>query len=450
MEKNRIREPVKGEAFASVEQVNDLELSPGDQVLFKRGQIHYGVMILNHSGSSAENIYFSDYGSGHLPVIKSHDGGPNSNESTIYLYNADHVTFQNLNIQGGLFALSISNSDYVTIQGCRVGEQSHAGILATAKYSEGDGSDYGVLQHCLVYSGKSGNLGDGQSTDGINLNDGASYWNIRNNEFKAWAHSAVSIKQISNLAENNYNTVESNLFTCGDIDYMRALDISGGDHLCEFNTFRYNVVRNQSVTSHVHGNNNIVAYNLMLGLTESDATEQPWAFDFYCIINKSGNPDRDKLVCYNNVIANNLVYNYSTGQGVRVLKSKSSAAYEVHDNTVVNNIFYNVQTAFQSDEEPNNNSFTNNLMYIPGGTPNFIYNYQNYTLAEFEDLNGVQGNVFENNLVDNPAFTSETSEMFQLLANSVAIDAGIDVSEAQDFDGNPIVGLPDIGPFEGQ
>jgi hypothetical protein len=104
-------------AFESIEQINELSLSPGDQILFKRGQVHYGVLIIESSGTAEENIYLSDYGSGHLPVIKSTDGDKNSDESTVYLNLASYITFQNLNIQGGLFAMSLSNSDYVTIQG---------------------------------------------------------------------------------------------------------------------------------------------------------------------------------------------------------------------------------------------------------------------------------------------------------------------------------------------
>ncbi|MEO9533716.1 MAG: hypothetical protein ABJG68_01865 [Crocinitomicaceae bacterium] len=435
-------------AFKEIDQINDLNLEPGDHVLFKRGQVHYGVLKVESSGSLSENIYFSDFGDGHLPVIKSTDGKPNSKESTVYLTLANYITFQNLNIQGGLFAMSISNSDYVTIQGCRVGERSHAGILATGKYSEGDGSDYGVLQHSLIYSGLNGNLGDGQSTDGINLNDGASNWTIINNEFKAWAHSAVSIKQIANLQENNNNVIENNLFNCGDIDYMRALDISGGDGLCANNVFRYNVVRNQSVTSHVHGNSNLVAYNMMLGLTVSDATEQPWAFDFYCIINKSGNPERDQLVCYDNTIANNLIYNYRSGQGVRVLKSKSDAAYEVHDNRVVNNIFYDVHTAYQTDIEPQSNAFENNMFFNSTSAANFIYDYADFSLADFEALNGSQGNVIQNNIETNPQFTNASSEDFSLMLGSLAIDAGLDIGELVDYYGMNLNGTPDIGPVE--
>lgn len=436
-------------AFESIAQINELALNPGDQVLFKRGQIHYGILRIESSGTADENIYLSDYGSGHLPVIKSADGSSSSNESTVYLTLANHVTFQNLNIQGGIFAISLSNSDYVTINGCRIGERSHAGILATGKYSDGNGSDFGVLKNSLIYSGLSGDLGDGQSTDGINLTDGASNWFIHHNEFKAWAHSAVSIKQIANLKENNNNLIADNYFYCGDIDYMRALDISGGDHLCENNIFQRNIVRDQSVTSHVHGNSNLVANNLMLGLTLSDATEQPWAFDFYCIINKSGNPERDQLVCYDNKIVNNLIYNFATGQGIRALKSKNSAAFQVHDNLVANNIFYNVQTAFQTDNEVQATTFSNNIIWNPSSGIEFIYDYVSYsTLVDFEAFSGESDNIFLDNISTNPLFTNPAIENFQLLMASPAIDAGIDVGLLTDYNQNSISGLPDIGPFE--
>jgi parallel beta-helix repeat protein len=45
-------------------------INPGDSILFKRGDVFTGKIILTRSGSSAANIAFGAYGTGKLPVIK--------------------------------------------------------------------------------------------------------------------------------------------------------------------------------------------------------------------------------------------------------------------------------------------------------------------------------------------------------------------------------------------
>ena len=49
-----------------------------------------------------------------------------------------------------------------------------------------------------------------------------------------------------------------------------------------------------------------------------------------------------------------------------------------------------------------------------------------------------------------PLFTSPTTGGFTLQATSPCINAGMDVGLTQDYAGNPIVGLPDIGAYEYQ
>jgi parallel beta-helix repeat protein len=50
-------------AWKTVSKVNGVRLSPGDAVLFKRGQTFYGALTVNQSGTSANPITFGAYGS---------------------------------------------------------------------------------------------------------------------------------------------------------------------------------------------------------------------------------------------------------------------------------------------------------------------------------------------------------------------------------------------------
>jgi len=56
-------------AFQSINRVNQLNLAPGDSILFNRGDVFRGMLILQSSGSASNPIYIGAYGSGDLPVL---------------------------------------------------------------------------------------------------------------------------------------------------------------------------------------------------------------------------------------------------------------------------------------------------------------------------------------------------------------------------------------------
>lgn len=437
------------EPLSSLSDVNTLSLNPGDQVLFSRGQCFNGSLTIEVSGSEENPIIFGAYGIGDRPQFFSRDGSIQVTKvKTFSLFEADHITLQNLDIQGGENAIFISNSSHVIIEGCRIGLHSEAGIVATGEHSEGSGSNHGIVRECLIDSGRSGNYGDLQSTDGIRLVDGASNWTIRSNEIRAWAHSGVLIKQVENLMDNNGNLIEGNLFTCGDIDYMRALDITGGDQLTQDNVFYANIIRDQSVTSHLHGNDNLVAYNLFLGLSESDASDQPWAIDFHVITNRLGTPERKELVCYNNKVYNNLFYNYLGGSGVAMLNRKNGAEFDVQNNEVVNNIFYDVTFPLEIENEPTSIKVENNLFFNREDEVQFLWEGDLINLADLQGLTGERGFSIKNNLMDDPSFQNPDMDNFNLLGFSQAIDNGLQVGLVKDFSGKVIENRVDIGPLE--
>lgn len=431
--------------FKEIKQLDDIELKAGDHILFKRDQFHFGDLKIETSGTENDRIFIADYGAGDLPLVKSKD---KKDGKTIYLFNANYITIQNLNIQGGAHSILLDGSSYAMIQGCRIGEESQSGIRATGRYSETSGSNNGHIRYCLIYSGLAGDLGDLQSTDGIQLMDGASNWQVHENEFKAWAHSAMSIKPIYTSLNSNNNIIEYNLFDCSDIDYMRALDITGPLNRASNNVFQKNIVKNQTVTSHLHGNDNTIAYNLFIGLKTTSASTQPWAIDFHVFTGNSGGVDRTEYVCFNNKVYNNVFYGFENGVGIRALNSKNGTTNFVHDNEVVNNIFYNVGTSIEIDTEPTALTITNNLFYSVGASSSFVFENTTYDLANFASITGIDGFLIENNLEDNPQFVSPSSENFTLLSGSLAIDSGLDVGFSSDFNGNPIIGSPDIGAFE--
>ena len=435
--------------FLSVEQLEGIALMPGDQVLFKRGQIHYGELKISNSGTSDDPIILGDYGEGSLPVLKGRDGfNLSSKVSTLTLKKANYVAVYNLNLQGGNVCITLSNSDHFKIAGCRIGERSTSGLRATSEYSDGDGSDFGEIHHCLFWSGRDGDWGDLQSTDGIQLLDGASNWHVHHNHVKAWAHSGIVIKQIYTLEENNDNLVEHNLFDCGNIDYMRGIDLGGGENLCANNVVRFNIIQHQTVTSHVHGNNNTIAFNLFIGLKTSTATEQPWAMDLHVYKGNPNGANRDDYVCHDIAIHHNLIYNYSEGIGIKVLNSVDGTTNKVQNCAIQNNIIYNTSTCIDLEEEPTALTISNNLFYNDSHGELFAMNSSTMSFADFEAMSGTKSHVITNNVLSDPKMVNPSGKNFALTAGSPAINAGAALGYDVDYAGNPILDVPDIGPFE--
>lgn len=56
-------------AWASLAKVNTSAFVPGDQILFKRGDLFYGSLTVNYSGTSGSPIIYGAYGTGSNPII---------------------------------------------------------------------------------------------------------------------------------------------------------------------------------------------------------------------------------------------------------------------------------------------------------------------------------------------------------------------------------------------
>ena len=55
--------------WATINKVNSTSFSPGDRILFKKGDTFYGSLTIRNSGSSGNPITFGAYGTGEKPII---------------------------------------------------------------------------------------------------------------------------------------------------------------------------------------------------------------------------------------------------------------------------------------------------------------------------------------------------------------------------------------------
>lgn len=89
---------VEGETLLrAVEEVNALVFRAGDRVLFARGTTCHGTLFPQGSGTAAEPIELSSYGSGPLPGIEAQPGA----ESAFVLRDAEYWHIAQLDIRGG-------------------------------------------------------------------------------------------------------------------------------------------------------------------------------------------------------------------------------------------------------------------------------------------------------------------------------------------------------------
>ena len=122
-------------------------------------------------------------------------------------------------------------------------------------------------------------------------------------------------------------------------------------------------------------------------------------------------------------------------------------------------LFFNLSAAMECTDIYFRNNIVKNVSIVPIYVYNCavgdIYSQNNcfYDVGDYTDnVRIVTGSIanwtYSGAVIGDPLFTSTSN--FRLQSISPAINKGINVSLTTDYDGNPIVGIPDIGAFEYQ
>ncbi len=83
--------------FMTIEKVNQLNLIPGDNILFKKGDVWQGeVLIIKNSGSSSNRITFGAYSSGSKPIITLKQQIPAWNNVSTWNNNGNNVWYMQM------------------------------------------------------------------------------------------------------------------------------------------------------------------------------------------------------------------------------------------------------------------------------------------------------------------------------------------------------------------
>jgi len=394
-----------------------------------------------YSGASKPSLVYSDisYFEGNfifdvndLDYLVMHDLDIRASNSAFDCINCDYGTFYDNSIYGFKCDQNGSNDpcEYNEIYTNIIDTKQTVNILASQYWQGSDTIYFDGGQYNKIYHNQIGNA----AHNAIYLDSTGDYTGGESGETGC----------IGNEAYENYIYWDNTT-----ADYGRAWTTGG---YCDGNIFIRNYIDHQWARSQVGGTGNVIAYNIWdTVLQNSSLCDDSFsgncrgqALNFW--INQSQAPA-------NNVIANNVFYNIaepcfyigaSTGSG----------------NSFTNNVFYEcgVDSNDAGDSPPSshwgvasdlaiflvagatNTTFNNNIFYNSspdygecgaGADENCILKESGgswYALSNWNVTDGCSGCSQANNLASDPKFTNAASAYFTLLAQSPAIDSGIDVT----------------------
>jgi hypothetical protein len=315
--------------WKTIARVNSMSFSPGDDILFKRGDTWRETESLKPSsaGDSSASITFGAYGSREKPVI---DG---RNVTYTVTMNKSYVTLDNLNItRGGKNNIgSVAAADYCRIQNCRIDNAVRQGIY-TGQNASVNAKHWTIQSNIFQENG-----GISKFNHGIYIK-WAKNWLIQYNVFLRNAAFGIDLNGTCNCIVR-YNYSEGN-----GAGFMELYQDTGGPS--NDNRIYYNVSNSERKLMFVGGDSVATAHT-------------------------------------GNLVYNNTVYNYIFA-GIDIEHGANIAE-------VRNNIFYSTVSgahAYAVNPESSILSSSNNLLLAPG-TINYNGSYYK-GLDEFKKATGLE------------------------------------------------------------
>ena len=323
----------------------------------------------------------------------------NPDYATVKLINSKKINIKNLDIRDGKYSIIIRAGEDINITSSIVGKGAFTGIYVTNDMNDfKKGSKNILIDKCLIdgdfkFDYRFSSLRNSQ--DGIFFLNNVQDSTVSNSRFYHWGHTGInlSVSDSSELKLNEQeveeyfgvkrNKIIKNTFDGKDMPYMRA--ISFDNRGCENNLFSQNVIKNMRVRSQINGSRNIVSYNIVYNIKNSQikmdqgyGSGQGFQFEAYGSSNISSN----------NIIKKNLII--KTDEAAVSISSQRGYG-NIEDNNITDNIIIDC----------GNNIFQN---------PKKDYNK---TAFDIIDVDNDYSTIKENNFIANKVYTSyETSFVF--------------------------------------
>jgi Chitobiase/beta-hexosaminidase C-terminal domain/Right handed beta helix region/DUF5010 C-terminal domain len=430
--------------WQSLTKVDATTFSPGDQILFKCGDVWTGVLSPKGSGSSGSPIVVGNYGSGALPLIQG-----NGVANTVSFSGQQYWDVTNLEITnhagsaGNRRGVGVSSGDHIHIMGCTI--DNVTGMVGQDLTSKTTGGIYVnaaatdlVIDSCLIHD---------VSNQGIAL-DGGPFSNlmISNNTIYNVTKNAMIIRFTNSTCNVEYNVVHNT-----------ATALSGNSI--------YNTNSSGGVFSHNEGYLNVTPIVQDGEMYDADigSSNTVWEYS-YSHDNNFG------LMMYDSNGTSGIIVRYNIsqndkggGRGIIYFN------YPLGGTSVYNNVFYvaagmNSNILLTNAANHHTLSFENNIIYNNSTASTYSINAGDATTFSHNLFFGQHpasepADAFK--LTSDPMFVSPgsggtgitTVNGYQLKPGSPAIGSGILIANngGQDYWGNPVsaTAAPNRGAYNG-
>ncbi|MBC8081369.1 MAG: right-handed parallel beta-helix repeat-containing protein, partial [Gorillibacterium sp.] len=480
----------QSQAWQTLGKVSGYTLSPGTQILLKRGATYSGSFSPAGSGINGNPLKLSAYGTGNRPIIQAGTGV----FSAIQLYNQEYWIIENVEISGGKLAgiyiwgnqrtvildyFRITNvyvhdvGDNTAYQGKDIG-----GIIFTTYAHDNQFKDVIIDGATVVRSKRWSGIFIKGSHATYTRSDGII---VRNSRVEDTFADGIALFSTSNsIAENNVvikaggypNDVNGNAngiwcwnsVNCkvqfNEVSETNSSTIDGGSFDIDWNNQDSVVQYNYGHDSHGYGvavmgaekfvtSNAIVRYNIF----SNNGRESAYAYQGDFLLNSWSGGSINGVKIYNNTSYWNPASEHAA------LMDRESYIEAVYSGTgerlFKNNIIYS--TSKKLIDIQNKLALNNNLYWYTGGyTPEWKYNgiaysgFSNYKGGSGQDANGF----YQEPNMNAPTYHSlgVPTTQFNLNIGSPAINTGTNIGSmgTRDFFGNTIPknGIYDIGAQE--
>lgn len=363
---------------------------------------------------------------------------------------ADYVTFMDIDFRGGggggWNCVYVSGADHVVFDGCSIGKDS--GIFGLNALN----SNYGEIVNCTIDSGdRFFDLWQVENCeDGVQLKDNCSYWEIHDNLFQDWGHDCLRMSAFNLGSTLSYNKIHHNEFTASNVDYCRPFDVNSRSGTAVGNEVYSNYMHDYPTGCQLASEGLKVYNNLFV-----DCVGVNWnsgVGNHIRIQEFEGFVPHDMQI-YNNTLVGGVDGGIHTiGWLPDSYLASYGTIYGIKDNIIANNNFYNNSTSslysiyIDNYTRVSDNDWKNNNSYRSGYTGQVRYHGSTYTMAQFNALNGTNGDVISNNISVNPVFVSSSD--FHLQSSSTLIGVGITPLSSTDYDGESWDTPCSIGAYE--
>jgi len=422
--------------WKTIAKINVSTFNPGDQILFKRGEIWSGTILnVPSDGKNGSHITLGAYGNGDKPIL---DGTGLS--KTIYLNGRSFITISNLEIKKGdhgIFITSSATSGQINIINCEIhdsGDHNNISIKNRGNV---------IIEDCTIYnSGGSGisaytsSLSDWSGRKGNNVkvlgntiynNSGTGFLVhgdnavVRNNEFYRNGGSDSSGLKHNIYIVGDNAIVEKNILR--DAVYGDGIRFEGSDLVVRYNLFQHNRKHDMGIwndfpESH---SNLTISYNLFI---HRNYAETPVSLPMVINIDKaSGAGSFSDVKIYNNSV-------YGENDNA------NGFAFQNCSNVTVRNNIINLKDALL-------------IAILPTASVTSDYNIlkseesKPFSTSKYATFSQWQGDGYDGHSTENePGFTDPNNNNLTLRSISPAVGAGVNLGQACDDGLHPNSNLP--------